>query len=200
MSTRLGILLCSGLLVAACVAGDSGTPPSQPEAARSEVSPGTASPSAPRPSPETRTTACRTTGEHPNRDLIRTFFDAYNEYDVRAIAELVDDPLSDLWDATAAGTDSVSQDLIGWVEAGRQINDRLEPVEVCVYEAGGADGLLRRSNDLLAGTQLEHITVPFKVQIRTRLIQRLVLYPPAEDRAAFCTALADRIAPDSPTC
>lgn len=116
-------------------------------------------------------------------DLLRmlTFVAAYNGRDREALLEVLQ-PL-EIFDATAAphvGA-AYSDDPLAWAEAGWDVNDQIQLVSVRSYSGSGADGRLRRYNDLLEEAGMGWLTYPFKVQGRGCVITNFVGYGPPID-------------------
>ena len=126
-------------------------------------------------------------------DVLRmqTLVAAYNSRDSEALAEVLQTGVFD-WTALPHLGVNYIEDPVAWAEAGWAVNDEIQLVEVRTYSGSGADGLLRRRNDLLDEAGIGWLTYSFKVQARGCVISRFVGYGPATDECTWYLAFHDQ--------
>lgn len=130
-------------------------------------------------------------------DVLRmqAFVAAYNLRDSAALLQVLQP--SDLFDVTAiphVGS-ALSKDPLAWAQAGWDVDDQIQLVEVRTYSGAGADGLLRRRNQLLEDAGIGWLTYSFKVQGRGCVIINFVASGPRleEGGCDFYAAFAEQL-------
>lgn len=128
-------------------------------------------------------------------DVLRmqTLVAAYNGRDREALVGVMQP--SDLFDATALPHVGAlySDSPLLWAEAGWAVNDQIELVEVRTYSGAGADGLLRRRNDLLEEVGIGWLVYSFKVQGRGCVIVNFVAHGPVANECMWYLAFHDQL-------
>jgi hypothetical protein len=127
-------------------------------------------------------------------DVLRmqTLVAAYNNRNREQLAEVMQTGVFD-WTALPHLGVNYTDDPLAWAEAGWAVADELELVLVRTYSGIGADGLLRRRNDLLDEAGIGWLTYSFKVQARGCAITRFVGYFPTDDRCRWISAFRDEL-------